>query len=91
MNLYLVHYHAQTPNRRRRLKTLLRAFGWEPEPGLFECPLSPAQARELERRIEFILKPGDRVRFYKLCSRCVEQSRQSGGADIIREHDPWIF
>ncbi len=88
---YVLAFRIKDARRRERARTLLRSYGWEVMPGLFECPLEPAQADEMHRRLEQILAPDDQTRLYQVCEGCLKQSRQTGGPEWTQKSDAWIF
>jgi CRISPR-associated endonuclease Cas2 len=89
--LHLVSYKVGEAGRRERVRGLLRAYGWEALPGLFECPVIPAQAGELRARLESLLAEGDEVRIYQVCAGCLRRSWSRGGQPWASRPSQWYF
>lgn len=69
----LICYDVSDDQRRGRLHSLLRRYGYAVEESVFEVYLTPRQLRELRRGIlRHIDRHQDTVRIYPLCHRCSE-------------------
>lgn len=66
-------------NRRRVYRTLQRYGAWQ-QYSIFEVEISKAERVELEDELEGHLEPsdGDRIRIYRLCSSCLNETTDLG-------------
>lgn len=66
--LILVSYDIVANRRRARIASELENFGVRVQKSVFECLLTDAQLRELQRRLDRRLRADeDRVRYYRFC------------------------
>ena len=91
MRLLVASFHSPDPRRRERLRKILRSYGWETLPDVYECPLSPVQDREFRSRLEAVMGKGDRVRVYQVCRDCITQSWENGGPAWNKRPSAWCF
>ena len=70
MSLLVVAYDVADDRRRVRLHTVLLGFGQPVQESVFECVVDDRQTRDLKRRIRRTIRPGDKVRYYRLCGEC---------------------
>lgn len=70
---YVISYDISVDKRRTKVAKILEGFGQRVQYSVFECDLSESQYRQLQRRLERIIRPdeGDSVRTYRLCANCV--------------------
>ena len=81
----VIAYDIEDDRRRRHVATLLEEWGVRVEKSVFECLLSPADLRSVRHRIETLTESDDRVRYYAVCARCLNQSAQQGGPEFHTE------
>jgi CRISPR-associated endonuclease Cas2 len=89
--LYVVSYRMADAAGRVRVQRVLKAYGWEVAPGLFECPVGPAQAGELRGRLERVVGEADQVRMYQVCEGCLSRSWRHGGQEWSEKPSTWVF
>jgi CRISPR-associated endonuclease Cas2 len=87
----LVVYRVRDPRRRRRLRTLLRSYGFEVAQGVYECPLGSAQRDELTRRIKRIVAKEDTLRLYRIQGEGRVGAEASGGPGPVTRPAAWYF
>jgi len=79
------------PDRRRRVRRILRHFGEAVTLDAFEVPQGGPALRSLRAAIAPELAPGDDVRIYPVCARCRAGVLIYGDGDIARLDVAWIF
>lgn len=89
--MHLVAFQTSDQRAREKTKTLLRSYGWEIIPGLFECPIPSTQAEELKRILQTILPPEGQARIYQICRGCRTKFWHQNGPDMVTSEDFWIF
>ena len=74
MLLYVVTYDISCDKRRKKVSDLLEGYGRRVQYSVFECVLSAAKFKELQKRLKARYKAGeDSVRFYPLSSHTLGQ------------------
>lgn len=74
MLLYVVTYDVSCDKRRKKVSDLLEGYGRRVQYSVFECVLSAAKFKELQKRLKARYKVGeDSVRFYPLSSHTLGQ------------------
>ena len=89
MTLYVIAYDIPQERRRARLHRLLLATGNPVQESLFECDLDDAHARRLLADIRRLVRPGDKVRIYPLCTDCAH--RVIDGNGNVRPLEPIVW
>ena len=87
--LVVVAYDIANDRRRTRMHTLLSGYGESVQESVFECELEPGATTRMLRRIRTLVRPGDRVRLYPLCSGCAAQVIDGNGE--LRPAAPEIY
>ncbi|WP_135855252.1 CRISPR-associated endonuclease Cas2 [Halorussus salinus] len=79
MRLAIAYDISSDANRRRVYRTLQRYGAWQ-QYSVFEVDVSKAERVELEDELEGHLEPsdGDRIRIYRLCSACIDETTDLG-------------
>ena len=79
MRLATAYDISSDANRRRVYRTLQRYGAWQ-QYSVFEVDVSKAERVELEDELEEHLEPsdGDRIRIYRLCSTCMDETTDLG-------------
>ena len=75
----VVSYDISHDRRRTRLHRALKNFGTPVQYSVFECVLEPRDFLRLQAAVQQIIKPDDRVRYYRLCEPCERQVMAIGG------------
>lgn len=82
----LVVYDISNDRRRTRLHNALLDFGTPVQYSVFECLLDKAGLEEMKKAVRRVIRPrSDRVRFYYLCTMCVERTEVTSGAEVLSE------
>ena len=77
--LYVVAYDIPSDRRRRKVHKTLCGFGQWTQYSLFECYLTKKERLTLGGRLDRLLEPEeDSVRFYPLCTACVDRVETVG-------------
>jgi CRISPR-associated protein Cas2 len=83
-----------TPAGRRRLRKAAQvclAYGQRVQNSVFECLVTEAQFEQLEARLLAVIsQQEDRLRLYRLPSRCDDWTRSYGQGPLFDLHDPLI-
>jgi len=79
MHLAIAYDVSDDSNRRRVYRTLQRYGAWR-QYSVFEVEVSKTERVELEDDLESIIDPsdGDRVRLYRLCQSCQDNTTDLG-------------
>ena len=89
--IHVIVFKISDAYRRRKIRNVLRSYGWETIPGLFECPIGSLQANELRNRIERAAGEGDQIRMFRVCKGCRSGSWTHGGSALDDLPDHWYF
>lgn len=72
--LHVIAYDIPSDRRRTKVHKVLCGFGQWTQYSLFECYLTQKELVALQGKLDKLLKPEeDSVRFYPLCTPCVEK------------------
>lgn len=78
---YVIAYDIPSDRRRTKVHDMLQGFGRWTQFSLFEAWLTRKQLLILQQRLARHLKESeDHVRFYSLCTACVNKTETVGGA-----------
>jgi CRISPR-associated protein Cas2 len=79
MRLAVAYDVSSDANRRRVYRTLQRYGAWK-QYSVFELDVSKTERVELEDELESHIEPadGDRIRIYRLCSSCIDNTTDLG-------------
>lgn len=66
-----VTYDISDNRIRTRVFRILESYGAWKQYSVFELEISDVQRLEMEAKIKSVINPGDKVRIYELCERCV--------------------
>ena len=79
MRLAVAYDVSSDANRRRVYRTLQRYGAWK-QYSVFELDVSKTERVELEDELESHIEPadGDRIRIYRLCSSCLDNTTDLG-------------
>ncbi len=83
--LYIAAYDVRSPKRLARALNILRDYATGGQKSVFECFLTPAEHRELCRRIQGLLS--DKDRFFILPHGSRRKPRALGRGRIAKEPD----
>ena len=82
--LVVVCYDIPDDKRRNKVNNILRGFGTRVQRSVFECDITHPQFDKLEERLTKIIKEGDGLRYYILCSNCVEKIEVVQGMPVTK-------
>lgn len=78
--LIVVTYDVANNRRRVRLRSVLRKYGLPVQESVFECQVTPGEARKMKAEVrKTIRKSTDLVRFYTLCLNCQDVVEDGDG------------
>ena len=79
MRLAIAYDVSSDANRRQVYRTLQRYGAWK-QYSVFELDVSKTERVELEDELESHIEPadGDRIRIYRLCSSCLDDTTNLG-------------
>ena len=79
MRLAIAYDVSSDANRRRVYRTLQRYGAWK-QYSVFEVDVNKTERVELEDELESHIEPadGDRIRIYRLCSSCLDNTTDLG-------------
>ena len=79
MRLAIAYDVSDDSNRRQVYRTLQRYGAWR-QYSVFEVDVTKAERVELEDELESIIEPsdGDRIRVYRLCQSCLDETTDIG-------------
>lgn len=89
--LFIVALSIPNAKRRRRMRDVMRYFGDEILPGLFEVPGSTKELNRLQAALTMDLAQGDEVRIYPICARCRSRARLFGTDSFATIPVAYIF
>lgn len=70
---FVISYDIEDDKKRRRISEEILNFGGvRVQKSVFECRLTSIQLEKLYRKLHRLREPGDSVRYYKLCRRCLK-------------------
>ena len=82
----VIAYDIQDDRRRTTLADLLEGYGTRVQKSVFECVLAQKDLRALMRQVEPLVEtPEESVRYYVVCSRCLERSSHTRGLPLSRD------
>ena len=85
MLLYVVTYDVVCDRRRKKVANLLEGYGKRVQYSVFECVLSSAKFKELQKRLKpRINLEEDSVRFYPISGHTMGQVDAWGGVQITQ-------
>jgi CRISPR-associated protein Cas2 len=83
LQFVLIVYDISNDRRRTKLHTLLLDYGTPVQYSAFECRLDNKELSKLKNAIKRIVRPRkDNLRYYYLCSACVDRMESSRPAEI---------
>ena len=89
--LHVVCYDISSDHVRERMSSTLLDFGARIQESVFECVLNgELYGRMMAQLQRLSLGPGDRVRVYRVCERCVERVEIYGDGEITRDPDFYL-
>jgi CRISPR-associated protein Cas2 len=89
--LYVIAYDVSNDKMRDQLANRLLDFGVRIQESVFEAVLDEDLYVRMVSRIESVrLRDTDRVRIYRICARCAEQSQIWGSGDLTRDPDFYL-
>ena len=68
---------------RRRVNRVLEGVGYRIQESVYACELSPKQFNVLQKEIALLLEEDDRVHYYPLCGKDIDQSEVAGAAELV--------
>lgn len=80
----LIVYDISSDKRRTRLHNRLKDFGTPVQYSVFECLLDEAGLKQMQGAVRKIIKPRlDRVRYYFICSECLQRVEVTSGPEVL--------
>jgi len=85
---FVVAYDIADDRRRERVASELENFGERVQRSVFECHLTVAQGRELQKRLDaLIVWHEDQIRYYTLCQKDARQIAIDGPGEVTQNWD----
>jgi len=63
---------------------MLKGFGTRIQKSIFECDITQAQFDKLKRKLTTATKEEDGLRYYTLCSNCIQKIEVVHGPPVTR-------
>lgn len=76
--------------RRTKVNKVLQGYGERCQYSVYECVISTSQLRRLQKEIKDIIEGDDRVNYYPLCGKDIEQ-RKASGCGIVSWPERYII
>jgi CRISPR-associated protein Cas2 len=87
----VVVYDIPSDRVRTRVCNELKSYGSHVQLSVFECVLSEGKYLEMKESLEEIIEgEAALVRFYKMCSACVERSELIGDGEFAHDVDIYV-
>ena len=84
MLIYVVAYDIPCNKRRKKVADLLEGYGQRVQYSVFECALSAAKYKELQKRLRSRVKlEEDRIRIYPISQQMLQGVEVWGGVEIV--------
>lgn len=80
----VVCYDIPDDKRRNRVSQTLKGFGTRIQKSVFECDITQAQLDKLRQKLTKAIKEGDSLRYYTLCSNCIQKIEVIHGLPVTR-------
>jgi CRISPR-associated protein Cas2 len=85
MLIYVVAYDIPCDKRRKKVADLLEGYGQRVQYSVFECALSAAKYKELQKRLRSRVKlEKDRIRIYPISQQMLQGVEVWGGVEIVK-------
>jgi len=83
MNFYVISYDIPSDKRRNRTAKILENFATRVQYSVFEANLDEKDFRNMQERLAEILNlEEDKIRFYRLCQNCLDDTETWGKSNI---------
>ncbi|MXY99539.1 CRISPR-associated endonuclease Cas2 [Candidatus Poribacteria bacterium] len=80
---YVISYDIPDNQRRNRLAKVLKGFGSRVQYSVFEAHLTQSQFEQMKQAVNSVINSDeDAVRYYALCSACVERIEVPAVGDV---------
>lgn len=93
--IIIISYDIISSNKRNRIIRVLREYGNRVQKSVFECDVSEKDRLDIFSRLSQIMEgeedPKDSIRFYKVCEKCLSQTRIIGIGKIEERPDYLII
>ncbi|MCX5964817.1 MAG: CRISPR-associated endonuclease Cas2 [Cyanobacteria bacterium] len=84
MLIYVVAYDIPCNKRRKKVADLLEGYGQRVQYSVFECALSVAKYKELQKRLRSRVKlEEDKIRIYPISQQMLQGVEVWGGVEIV--------
>ena len=87
-----VVYDCSNDKRRNRVAKILLDYGYRVQYSVFEVELDERRAKEMqERLLEVIDVEADSIRIYRICERCLVQTKVHGSGGLTNQERLFII
>ena len=87
-----VAYDCTNDKRRNRVAKILLDYGYRVQYSVFEVELDERRFKEMqERLLEAIDESADSIRIYRICERCLVQTRIHGNSELTNQERLFII
>ena len=80
----VVCYDIPDDRRRSKVSNILKGFGTRVQRSVFECDITHPQFGKLRERLTKIVNEEDGLRYYVLCSNCIQKIEVSQGVPVTK-------
>jgi CRISPR-associated protein Cas2 len=89
--LFVICYDVSDDGKREKLSNLMLDYGTRIQESVFECSLTDGEFERMLERVSIApLGDSDKVRIYRVCSKCVEQVRIYGPGEVTRDSEYYL-
>ncbi|OQB09888.1 MAG: CRISPR-associated endoribonuclease Cas2 [Parcubacteria group bacterium ADurb.Bin216] len=93
--IIIISYDIISSNKRNRIIRVLREYGNRVQKSVFECDVSEKDRLDIFSRLSQIMEGDeedkDSIRFYKVCEKCLSQTKIIGTGRIEERPDYLII
>jgi len=93
--IIIVSYDITEQNKRSKIVKVLRECGKRVQKSVFECDVSERDRLDIFSKLSKIMKDKkeekDSIRFYKICDKCLSQTKIIGDGRIEKREDYLII
>ncbi|MFH0988543.1 MAG: CRISPR-associated endonuclease Cas2 [bacterium] len=87
---YVVAYDIVSDRRRTKVAKILEDFGTRVQYSVFECNLTDAERKRLQKKLARYVETGDSIRYYMLCASCKEKVDIVGEGMLTRDKEYYL-
>ena len=82
--LVVVCYDIPDDKQRNKASNILKGFGTRVQRSVFECDITSIQFDKLKENLKRVIEEGDGLRYYILCSNCIEKIEVVQGMPVTK-------